>query len=71
MDTFVSLGLVSALLPHISTYPDVLLIKPDKIPMRVDFPAPFVPSNPKIVPFSISKSIPYKARVVWLALLFL
>ena len=55
------LGFSSWSNPHILTVPEDFLTNPARMLIRVDFPAPFGPNNPKIVPLGISRSIPDKA----------
>ena len=41
--------------------PDVLIVSPANIFIKVDFPAPFGPSNPNIDPLGIDKVISSRA----------
>ena len=50
-------GSSSRSIPHTFTFPDVLFVSPERIFINVLFPAPFGPSNPKIEPDLIVKSI--------------
>ena len=54
--------------PHIHTFPEVFLTAPEIILIRVDFPAPFGPSKPNILPTETFKDISSKAILLTLSL---
>ncbi len=58
-----SLGCVSMSRPQIFTWPLVFWQRPDKMLMKVDFPAPFGPSRPKIDPRGMARSMPRNAFI--------
>ena len=56
-------GFVSWSKPQMRTEPAVLTTSPARMLMKVDLPAPFGPSRPKIDPAGTSRSIPVSARL--------
>ena len=54
-------GFTSWSKPQISTFPAVLFTSPARMLIRVDLPAPFGPSRPKIDPAGIVRSMPFSA----------
>lgn len=48
--------------PQIRTLPELLLVRPARMLMKVDLPAPFGPSSPKIEPRGTFRSMPFRAR---------
>ena len=47
--------------PQIETLPVVFLVRPARMLMKVDLPAPLGPSRPKIEPRGIARSMPFSA----------
>jgi len=52
---------LSISLPQTTASPDVLIVNPARILIKVDFPAPFGPSKPNIEPLGIDKEISSRA----------
>ena len=47
---------------QILTVPEVLRVRPARMLMKVDLPAPLGPSRPKIEPRGTCRSMPFRAR---------
>ena len=58
------------LIPPTLTIPDVLFVSPDKIFIKVLFPAPFGPKRPNIEPSGMERSIKFKAKLFFSTKIF-
>ena len=47
--------------PQMDTLPEVFFVRPERMLMKVDLPAPLGPSRPKIEPRGIDRSMPFSA----------
>ena len=57
------LGFLSKSKPQTLTFPEVLIVVPAKMFIKVVFPAPLGPNNPKISPSCTSKFKSFKALI--------